>query len=72
LSLGEYAGGTPARIYVTEALGNETFVFLNLGQEKIVARTDGTRGLDMETRVWISFDQAKLHFFYAHSGERVQ
>ena len=72
LSLIEYAGGTAARIYVTEALGNETFVFLNLGQEKIVARTDGTRPLGMETRVWISFNQAKLHFFDAHSGERVQ
>ena len=72
LSAAEFAGGTPARIYVTEALGNETYVFLNVGQEKIVARTDAAVRLDMEAKVWVSFDQTKLHFFGAGSGERVQ
>ena len=71
LSVTEFPGGTPARIYVTEALGNETFVFLNLGQEKIVARTDAAVRLDIEAKVWVSFDQTKLHFFDRAPGNRL-
>jgi multiple sugar transport system ATP-binding protein len=71
LSVAEFAGGTPARIYVTEALGSETFVFLNLGQEKIVARTDAAVRFDIEAKVWVSFNQAKLHFFDCTSGNRL-
>jgi multiple sugar transport system ATP-binding protein len=71
LSVAEFPGGTPARIYVTEALGNETFVFLNLGQEKIVARADTSVHFDIEAKVWVSFDQTKLHFFDSASGNRL-
>ena len=71
LSVTEFSGATPASIYVTEALGNETLVFLNLGQEKIVARAAAGLRLEIEARVWVSFDPAKLHFFDSQSGERV-
>jgi multiple sugar transport system ATP-binding protein len=71
MSASEVAGGTPAKIYVTEALGNETFVLLNLGQDKIVARADATMRLDIEAKVWVSFNPANLHFFDSKSGERV-
>jgi multiple sugar transport system ATP-binding protein len=71
LSVTEFTSGVPARIYVTEALGNETFVFLNLGQEKIVARTDAAARLDIEAKVWVAFDQTKLHFFDSASGARL-
>lgn len=71
LSVTEFAGAIPASIYVTEALGNETLVFLSLGQEKIVARAAAALRLDIEARVWVSFDLEKLHFFDAQSGERV-
>jgi multiple sugar transport system ATP-binding protein len=72
LSVAEFAGGIPAGIYVTEALGNETFASLNLGQEKIIARTDPAVRLDMEAKVWVSFDQTKFHFFDAASSNRLQ
>jgi len=72
LSVAEFAGGIPAGIYVTEALGNETFASLNLGHEKMIARTDPAVSLDMEAKVWVSFDQTKLHFFDAASGNRLQ
>jgi len=71
LSVEEFPGGARARIYVTEALGNETFVFLSSGQEKIVARTDGSVRFDIEEKVWVSFDQTKLHFFDSVSGIRL-
>jgi multiple sugar transport system ATP-binding protein len=72
LSVAEFAEGIPAGIYVTEALGNETFASLNLGQGKIIARTDPAVNLDMEAKVWVSFDQTKFHFFDAASGNRLQ
>jgi multiple sugar transport system ATP-binding protein len=72
LSVTEFAEGIPAGIYVTEALGNETFASLNLGQGKIIARTDPALSLDMEAQVWVSFDPTKFHFFDAASGNRLQ
>jgi ABC-type sugar transport system ATPase subunit len=72
LSVTEFAGGIPAGIYVTEALGNETFASLNLGRGKIIARTDPAVRLDMEAKVWVSFDETKFHFFDAASGNRLQ
>jgi len=71
VSVAEFEGGLPATVYVTEALGNETFVFLNVGKGRIVARTGPAMRLDMESKVWISFDEAKLHFFDPVSGNRV-
>ena len=71
LSVTEFPGGIPAQIYVTEALGNETFIFLNIGQQKLVVRTDPTVRASIEARVWLSFDRAKLHFFDCTSGNRV-
>jgi multiple sugar transport system ATP-binding protein len=71
LSVEEFAGGTRARVYVTEALGNETFVFLNLGPEKIVACMDAAVHFDIEETVWVSFGQKKLHFFDSMSGDRL-
>ncbi len=71
LSGEEVAGATPGKIYVTEALGNETFVLLHLGQDKIVARADAAMRLDIEAKVWVSFNPANLHFFDCKSGERV-
>jgi multiple sugar transport system ATP-binding protein len=71
LSVTEFDGGLPATVYVTEALGNETFVFLNLGKGRIVARTGPAMRLDMESKVWISFDETKLHFFDPLSGIRL-
>ena len=71
LSVTEFAGGIPAAIYVTEALGNETFASLNLGDSKIIARTDPAMLLDMEAKVWVSFEQARFHFFDAASGNRL-
>jgi multiple sugar transport system ATP-binding protein len=71
VSVTEFEGGVPATVYVTEALGNETFVFLNAGQRRIVARMGPAMRLDIESKVWISFDETKLHFFDPVSGTRL-
>ena len=72
LSLAEIAGSNPAKVYVSEALGNETFAFLDLGQQKIVVRTDSAVQLLIESKVWVSFDRAKLHFFDCATGHRIE
>ena len=70
VSVTPFDGGLPATVYVTESLGNETFIFLNVGQTKIVARTDPSVRLSIDAKVWVSFDVTKLHPFDCESGKR--
>jgi len=46
-------------------------LFLNVGNEKIIARTDPAGRIDIETKVWISFDPHALHFFDRATGDRL-
>jgi len=63
-------GALPARVYVTELMGNETFVFLMVGENKLVARAPADFRADEEEPVWVSLDSTKLHFFDSE-GTRV-
>jgi multiple sugar transport system ATP-binding protein len=67
----EREGWLPANIYVTELMGNETFVFLRLGGEKIIARAPADFRAEMESRVWIEVDVRKALFFDSISGEAI-
>jgi multiple sugar transport system ATP-binding protein len=60
-----------ARVYVTELMGSETFVFLQVGQRKIIARAPGDFRAEPESPVWIQFDTTKAHFFDPVSGIRL-
>ena len=64
-------GLVPCQLYVTELMGSETFVFVQLGREKIVARAPGDLRAEVESKVWIEFYVAKAHLFDASSGERM-
>jgi multiple sugar transport system ATP-binding protein len=64
-------GWLPANVYVTELMGNETFVFLRLGGEKIIARAPAEFRAEMESRVWVQFDLQKAQFFDAATGEAI-
>lgn len=68
ISTEERAGWFQSRVYVTELMGNETFLFLQLGEEKIIARTNADLQVEIETPVWISFNDGAMHFFDAASG----
>jgi multiple sugar transport system ATP-binding protein len=52
-----------ATIYVTELMGSETFVILQGGPEKIVARAAADFRGDSGSPVWIEIDMAKAHWF---------
>jgi multiple sugar transport system ATP-binding protein len=71
VSLDQRAGWFQASVYVTELMGSETFVFVQLDGGKIVARAPGDFRAEVERLVWIEFDVAKAHLFEASSGERI-
>jgi multiple sugar transport system ATP-binding protein len=56
-------GAIPARVYVTELMGNETFVFLSIGGQKLIARAAADFRAAVESTVWIQLDMKKVHFF---------
>ena len=63
---------TPVTVYVTELMGSETFVIVELGTQKIIARTPGGFRADSGRSAWISFDLTKAQLFDALSGERMR
>jgi multiple sugar transport system ATP-binding protein len=66
-------GWTPASVYVTELMGNETFVFLRLsGGEKIIARAPADFRADPETPVWLQFEMSRAIFFDSESGMLIE
>jgi multiple sugar transport system ATP-binding protein len=61
-------GYLPANVYVTELMGNETLVFLRLGDAKIIARAGADFRAELETPVWVKFEMERADFFDAESG----
>src|SRR5215217_2093883 len=59
----------PATVYVTESMGNETFVFLSVGANRLIARAPADFRAEVESKVWLQFATDKLHFFDPQSGE---
>jgi multiple sugar transport system ATP-binding protein len=53
----------PATVYVTELMGNETFVFLSVGAHRLIARAPADFRADVESKVWLRIDAEKAHFF---------
>jgi multiple sugar transport system ATP-binding protein len=52
-----------ATVYVTELMGNETFVFVSLGTNRLIARAPADFRADEEDEVWLRFASDKVHFF---------
>jgi multiple sugar transport system ATP-binding protein len=69
VSLNEGAGPR-ALVYITELMGSETFVILQIGGEKLVARAPGDFRADPDSRVWIDFEMTKAHWF-DEAGRRI-
>ena len=63
-------GAIAATVYVIEQMGNETFVFLTAGNNRLIARAPADFRADEESKVWIRMMKEKMHFFDAVSGER--
>ena len=63
-------GAIEARVYVTELMGNETFVFLSVGENRLIARAPADFRAEVESKVWLQLATDKAHFFDPKSGER--
>jgi multiple sugar transport system ATP-binding protein len=56
-------GAIPASVYVTELMGNETFVFVSVGSHRLIARAAADFRADVEDTVWLRLQTEKAHFF---------
>ena len=56
-------GAIAATVYVTELMGNETFVFLSVGENKLIARAPAEFRAELESKVWLRISTDKIHFF---------
>jgi multiple sugar transport system ATP-binding protein len=56
-------GAIPASVYVTELMGNETFVFLSVGSQRLIARAAADFRAEVESTVWLRFETERAHFF---------
>jgi multiple sugar transport system ATP-binding protein len=56
-------GAIPASVYVTELMGNETFVFLSVGPHRLIARAPADFRAEVESKVWLTIEGEKAHFF---------
>ncbi|HEX8174866.1 MAG TPA: ABC transporter ATP-binding protein [Pyrinomonadaceae bacterium] len=72
VSTGARNGWLRASVYVTELMGNETFVFLQLGAEKIIVRAPAAFRAEPETPASVRFETSRLDFFDADSGEALR
>ncbi len=57
-----------ATVYVTELMGNETFVFLSVGSNKLIARAAADFRAELESPVWLRIDAEKAHYFDRQTG----
>ncbi|HEY0385645.1 MAG TPA: ABC transporter ATP-binding protein [Pyrinomonadaceae bacterium] len=67
-SLDDESDGLPATVYVTELMGNETFVFLQLGNERIIARAPADFRAEPNQPARVRVEMDKAAFFDAESG----
>jgi multiple sugar transport system ATP-binding protein len=62
-------GAIAASVYVTELMGNETFVFLTVGPHRLIARAPAEFRAEVESSVWLRLATDKMHFFDSDSEE---
>ena len=60
-----------ARLDLVESLGNETFIYARAGRHDITARVSPQSLPPLGSKIVLSFDLEKAHFFDAVSGERI-
>ena len=56
-------GAIAASVYVTELMGNETFVSLSVGPYRLIARAPADFRAALESNVWLHIATDKAHFF---------
>ena len=65
------AASALAQVYVTEALGNETLVRLQIAGETLVARAPANYEPTIGQRVWVRTNPGSTRLFDATTEERI-
>lgn len=65
-------GAIEAKVYVTELMGNETFVFLSVGANRLIARAPADFRAEVESKVWLHFAKDKMKFFDRQTGDAIR
>jgi multiple sugar transport system ATP-binding protein len=65
-------GYTPARVWVTEDLGNETLIRLALGDTHVTLRAPAGARADFDTPAWFRIRADKIHWFDSHTTEAIR
>jgi multiple sugar transport system ATP-binding protein len=63
-------GALEARVWLVEPMGSETWVTLERGEVRLVARCPADFDAPPGAPVWLSFDAGRLHWFERESGRR--
>jgi multiple sugar transport system ATP-binding protein len=63
LNHGEVHGSIPANVYTIEPTGDITYVHVRLGSSIVIVSVAPTVRLAPDDKVWVEFDQDKLHLF---------
>jgi multiple sugar transport system ATP-binding protein len=73
VSATEQEGHVPAKIYVTELMGNETLVFLRFADgTQLIARAPASFSAELESNVRVRFETDRIDLFDAGSGEALR
>lgn len=65
-------GYTPARVWVTEDLGNETLIRLALDESHITLRAPAGTRADFDTPAWFRIRPEKIHWFDSQTTEAIR
>ncbi len=65
-------GYTPARVWVTEDLGNETLIRLALDNIHVTLRAPAGTRADFDTTAWFRIRPEKIHWFDSHTTEALR
>jgi multiple sugar transport system ATP-binding protein len=60
------------RLDVMEPMGNEIFLYARSGEHEIVARVPPQKLPEPGEPIRLAFDLSKLHWFDAHTGDRLE
>ncbi len=63
-------GAVAGRVYLVEPMGSESWVTVDVGNEKVIARAAAEFNAADEAPVWIRPDVRRIHRFEAQSGLR--
>jgi multiple sugar transport system ATP-binding protein len=61
----------PAEVYVSEALGNETLVRVQVDGQELVVRADASYEPEVGAHVWVEPDLRRAHLFDASTDNRI-